>query len=136
MNTAAEILAYASLHHIHLAAVDGKLILEATDDALTDEFLKVAKHHKIELLEALLKHKDLPFYEPCVLTQMKEVVQDLPITVDQFLTLTTVEVREDIRAGSVPREAIRFYAKSFAEGIRTGRILFHPTTGALVRHGC
>ena len=48
------------------------------------------------------------------------------ITPDQFLVLTTKEDRELILSGDLPIKVLKAYAKSFAEGIQTGRITFHP----------
>ena len=52
MNTA-QVLSYAAQHNIHLATNKGKLILEAPDSALTEEFLESAKQHKPELIRVL-----------------------------------------------------------------------------------
>jgi len=49
------------------------------------------------------------------------------ITPDQFIALTTKEDRDLILSGDLPLKVLRAYAKSFAEGIQTGRIVFHPT---------
>jgi len=51
----------------------------------------------------------------------------LEITPDQFIALTIKEDRELILSGDLPTDVLRAYAKSFAEGIQTGRITFHPT---------
>jgi len=59
----------------------------------------------------------------------------LSITPDQFLALINQDDRADILAGNVPTECLRGYAKSFADGIQSGRIKFHPTSGALLKHG-
>ena len=58
MNTAQDILAYAQQHKIHLAANNGKLILEAPDGVLTDEFLESAKQHKTEILNVITERWD------------------------------------------------------------------------------
>ena len=51
----------------------------------------------------------------------------LDLTSEQFIRLTTKEDRELILSGDLPLKVLRAYAKSFAEGIQTGRIVFHPT---------
>ena len=122
MNTAADILSYAQSHDIQMCARNGKLVLEGK---LTDKFLESAKQHKAELLEVLLKSQ--VSHDPYVLNQVKEAVQDLPITIDQFIALTTKEDRELILSGDLPLKVLKAYGKSFAEGIQTGRITFHPT---------
>ena len=48
------------------------------------------------------------------------------ITPDQFIALTTKEDHEFILSGGLPIKVLRAYAKSFANGIQTGRITFHP----------
>jgi len=50
----------------------------------------------------------------------------LEITPDQFIGLTTKEDRELILSGDLPTDVLRAYANSFAEGIQTDRIVFHP----------
>ena len=125
MNSVREIFAYAEANHISIITEDGNLKIEAPETALTDEFLESAKQHKAELLEVLLKSQ--VSHDPYVLNQVKEAVQDLPITIDQFIRLTTKEDRELILSGDLPLKVLRAYAKSFAEGIQAGRIVFHPT---------
>ena len=122
MNTSTDILTYAAEHDIQMCARNGKLVLEGK---LTDEFLESAKQHKAALLEVLLKSQ--VSHDPYVLNQVKEAVQDLPITIDQFIRLTTKEDRELILSGDLPLKVLRAYARSFSEGIQTGRITFHPT---------
>ena len=124
MNTA-QILSYAQSHNISLIAEDGLLKIDAPKAALTDDFLETAKQHKAELLEVLLKSQ--VSHDPYVLNQVKEAVQDLPITIDQFIALTTKEDRELILSGDLPLKVLKAYGKSFADGIQTGRITFHPT---------
>ena len=53
MNTASEIISYADEHNIHLTARGGQLVLNATKEALTDEFLSTAKQHKAEILNVI-----------------------------------------------------------------------------------
>lgn len=125
MNTAADILSYAKTHDITLIAENGQIKIDAPETALTDEFLESAKQHKSEILEVLLKSQ--VSHDPYVLNQVKEAVQDLPITIDQFIALTTKEDRELILSGDLPLKVLKAYGKSFAEGIQTGRITFHPT---------
>jgi len=62
-----------------------------------------------------------------VLALIKQACEGFEITPDQFITLTTKEDRELILSGDLPLKVLRAYAKSFAEGIQTGRITFHPT---------
>ena len=62
-----------------------------------------------------------------VLSLIKQSCEGLAITPNQFLALTSKEDHELILSGDLPIEVLRAYAKSFAEGIQTGRITFHPT---------
>ena len=62
-----------------------------------------------------------------VLALIKQSCEGFEITPDQFIALTTKEDRELILSGDLPLKVLRAYAKSFAEGIQTGRIVFHPT---------
>ena len=57
------------------------------------------------------------------------------ITPDQFMVLLNDQDKAAIAADDISEKCLRGYAKSFAEGIQSGRILFHPRSGALVRHG-
>lgn len=65
---------------------------------------------------------------------IRAACRSLAITPDQFLALTTEEDRACIERGDLPPINLRAYAASYAEGIRSRRIAFHPTTGRLLRH--
>ena len=121
MNTAADIFSYAHTHDINLIADDGQLKIDAPETALTDEFLESAKEHKQEILKALTKE------DPELIALVSDACKGFAITPYQFLALTIKEDRELILSGDLPVEVLRAYAKSFAEGIQTGRITFHPT---------
>jgi hypothetical protein len=125
MNTASDILSYAVAHDIYLSANGEELKVNAPKEALTDEFLKSAKVHKIELLETLSKPEKL----------IETACRGLDITPAQFRTICSKKDLDDISEGSIPFEELRAYACSFADGIKSGRILFHPVTSELVRHG-
>ena len=58
----------------------------------------------------------------------------LEITPVQFTAICSEEDLDDISAGRTPLEDLRAYAASFADGIRTGRIVIHPRTQELIRH--
>jgi len=60
--------------------------------------------------------------------------RDLEITPAQFTAICSKEDLEEISNGSISLEELRMYAASFADGIRTGRIIIHPTTQELIRH--
>jgi len=62
-----------------------------------------------------------------VLALIKQSCEGFEITPDQFIGLTTKEDRELILSGKLPVKLLRANAKSFAGGIKTGRITFHPT---------
>ena len=70
--------------------------------------------------------EDFEDFEDEVLSLVQQSCNGFAITPDQFLVLTTKEDRELILSGDLPIEMLRAYAKSFAEGIQTGRITFHP----------
>jgi len=61
-----------------------------------------------------------------VLVLIKQSCKGFEITPNQFMGLTTKEDRDLILSGELPIKVLRAYAKSFAEGIQTGRITFHP----------
>ena len=59
----------------------------------------------------------------------------LNITPDQFMALLNDQDKAAILGGEIRVvPTLRAYAKSFAEGIQSGRIRFHPTSGALLEH--
>jgi len=121
MKTAADIFSYAQTHDINLIAEDGQLKIDAPETALTNEFLESAKQHKQEILKALTKE------DPELMALVSDACKGFAIIPYQFLALTNNEDRELILSGDLPIEVLRTYAKSFAEGIQTGRITFHPT---------
>ena len=120
MNTAADVLTYAEQHGIALLAEGQQLTLEAEKGTVPLELVEKARQHKAGLL---------------LITIIRQACNGLDITPDQFLALINQDDRADILAGYIPPDCLRAYAKSVAEGIQSGRILFHPRSGALVRHG-
>ena len=119
MNTAADILSYAQTHDINLIAEDGQLKIDAPETALTDDFLESAKQHKSELL---------------LFAIVSGVCNGIEITPQQFNALLTAKDKELILSGDVSQDCLSAYAASFAEGIKSGRIVFHPTTKKVIRH--
>ena len=119
-NTAADILTYAEQHGITLLANGQQLVLEGGKGALQPEFVERARQHKPELLLMVI---------------IRQTCNGLDITPDQILALINQDDRDHILAGNISLEYLRAYAKSFAEGIRSGRIVLHPRSTALVRHG-
>lgn len=119
MSAAAEILTYAEQHQIQLIAYDGKLKVKAIEGRISKDFLQLAKDNKPELLVELI---------------IREACNNLKITSSQFTTLCNKEDLELIRDGLLTMETLRAYATSFADGISTGRIAFHPITKELKRH--
>lgn len=117
MTPAVEILAYAEQHGIHLSANGDKLKVKGK---LTTDFLEAAKQHKPDLM---------------LMVKVRQACRGLAITPDQFLALATEEDRRQIVEGTIDLETLQAYAVSFTDGIQTGRIAFHPTSGALLRHG-
>jgi len=61
-----------------------------------------------------------------VISLIQQSCEGLAITPYQFIALTTKEDREHILSGDLPLKVLRAYAMSFAKGIQTGRITFHP----------
>jgi len=120
MNTAIDVLTYAEQHGITLIAEGDRLVLDAPKGTLNEHILALAKQHKPELM---------------LMAKIKQACTGLTITPEQFLALTTQEDRELIGAGKFSPDCLRAYARSYSEGIQTGRIVFHPTSGALARHG-
>ncbi len=123
MNNAAEILNYATKHKINIAVDGEQLKLDAIEGEITNEFLQSAKAHKVEILETLSQQ-----------ILIEAACRGLEITPTQFRAICSEEDLEDISDGSTPLEELRAYARSFADGIRTGRIVIHPKTQELIRH--
>ncbi|MEE9159033.1 MAG: hypothetical protein V3U60_11670 [Gammaproteobacteria bacterium] len=108
------------LDHPPLLADGQQLVLEGEKGALQPEFVERARQHKPELLLMVI---------------IQQACTGLDITPDQFLALISQDDRDHILTGDIPMKCLRAYAKNFAKGIQSGRILFHPKSGALVRHG-
>ena len=72
---------------------------------------------------------------PELMAIVSKACDGLTITPQQFIALLTEEDKQDILSGGTQGDCLRCYAESFSEGIKTGRILFHPTTGFLIKHG-
>ena len=58
----------------------------------------------------------------------------LEITPAQFTAICSKEDLEDISNGKIPLWELQVFARCFADGIDTGRIVFHPKTQELIRH--
>jgi len=128
MNTAADIFSYAQTHDINLIAEDGRLKIDAPETALTDEFLESAKQYKSEILEALAKE------DSELMVLVSEACSGLEITPTQFTALCNEDDLEYIRNGAFSIKTLRSYAISFADGISTRRIVFHPRSHELISH--
>ncbi len=120
MNTAADVLTYAEQHGVTLLAEGQQLILEAKKGTVPLELVEKAREHKPKLL---------------LMAIIRQACYGLDITPNQFLALINQDDRADILVGYIPPDCLRAYAKSFAGGIQSGRIKFHPTSGALLKHG-
>jgi len=76
--------------------------------------------------------------EKSIETKLMERVSDacagLDITPIQFITLLTNVDKDDILSGNTQGVCLRAYAKSFNEGIKSGRIKFYPSTWRLIKH--
>ncbi len=120
MNTAADVLTYAEQHGIVLLAEGQQLILEAEKGTVPPELVEKAREHKPGLL---------------LITIIRQACNGLDITPDQVLALINQEDKAAILGGEIPVvPTLRAYAKSFSKGIQSGRIKFHPTSGALLEH--
>ncbi len=120
MNTAADVLTYAEQHGIALLAEGQQLILEAAKGTVPLELVEKAREHKPGLL---------------LITIIRQACNGLDITPDQFLALINQDDKAAILDGEIRVvPTLRAYAKSFAEGIQSGRIKFHPTSEALLKH--
>ena len=130
MSAALEIIDYAYSHDIAMALDKGELVVQAKDENLTPDFLAKAKQYKPELLEALRNTELAKKAEPMI----ERACRGLKITTEQFLTLTPSRgERADIISGDIPPDSLRAYAVSYAQGIKTRRIIFYPD-GRLRRH--
>jgi len=110
--------------------VDGDSIeVEGPKAALSPALVKELKRHKPELMQELVGRSQLNSF----LAKACNGIDG--ITPDQLRVLLSPDDTSDILADDISEKCLRGYAKSFAEGIQSGRILFHPKSGALVRHG-
>ncbi len=70
-----------------------------------------------------------------LLRQVRAACTGLSITPDQFMVLLNDQDKAAILDGEIPVvPTLRAYAESFSKGIQSGRIKFHPTSGALLKH--
>lgn len=79
--------------------------------------------------------KQMQAAHPALRTRISKACEGLPITPAQYLTILNDEDKQAIINGEFEPRTLRAYARAFSEGIESGRILFHPSTGALMRHG-
>ena len=111
MSDTAELLTFAEQHGIDLFIENGQLILEGNQGALAPEFVEQAKQHKPELLLTAIT---------------RQACKGLDITPLQFQSILSDEDIKLIQQGRFTNECLSAYAQSFAEGIQSGRIVFHP----------
>jgi len=84
-----------------------------------------------DLVERLKANKETLILDLRVMTTLRQACEGIEgITPAQFRALCTPEDIEYIQAGRFSLECLRAYARSFAEGIQSGRIVFHPTNTA------
>ena len=129
MNTADDIITYAKTHDISIIAENGLLKIDAPENELTDEFLELAKQYKQEIIKVLSKQhleSQSRIYDAC---------RGLDLTPAEFAAICSKEDLQIIGKGLFNPESLRAYAKSFDKGVKSGRIVFHPTTGLLIKHG-
>ena len=65
---------------------------------------------------------------------IKRACKELSITPQQFTALLTEEDKHLIIEGKFKGHTLRAYAESIDEGIKSGRIVFHPMTDVLIKH--
>ena len=119
MNAVQDILNYAQDHNIQLSVNGEKLKVSAPKEEPLDDFLAIAKQLKPDLI---------------VMVHIQAACRGIDISPEQFFALINKEDQDLIKAGEFPPDYLKGYAKSFAEGIRTGRIVFHPANNDLIRH--
>ena len=81
--------------------------------------------------QGVLKEKSI---EPELMVKVSDACKGFMITPQQFIALLTDEDKDDILLGGTQGDCLRCYAQSFSEGISSGRIAFHPSTGLLLKH--
>ena len=65
---------------------------------------------------------------------IQQACSGLSISSEQFLALTNADDRDLIVSGEFDAIFLRGYAISFANGIESGRIKFHPASQTLLKH--
>jgi hypothetical protein len=60
---------------------------------------------------------------------IRAACEGLAVTPAQFRAVCIEQDIEDIQSGGTPLEALRTFAAGIADGVQSGRIVFHPTTG-------
>jgi len=90
----------------------------------------------LELFDSVACEKsEICELSPVLHTRVSKACAGLSITVEQFLTIINGEDREAISNGEFTQQTLRAYARSFSDGLTSGRIVLHPSTGVLVKHG-
>lgn len=118
-------LSILTSHGLH-AAIEGDKLTVYPADRLDDELRDYIRENKPVLMQELTAR---------FITIIRRACHGQNITPQQFLALTTEDDRTRISEGEFTHECLRAYAESFADGIKSGRIAFHPTAGHLLNHG-
>lgn len=107
-------------------ATDGPDLVLTAPRPLPGDLLVKVKAHKPEVLAALAetpKHcPPVPLHE--ALARVCQGVEG--ITAAEFRSLLSPEDIADIEASDIPVLTLHAYARSFAEGIRSGRVVVLP----------
>jgi len=135
--TAAAIVKEAMADGVSLALSPAGTIKATGKQAAVDRWLSVIREHKAEILAAIERHDDAEdlreaFEERAknakaegvdltsLLTEACQGVEGIDAAT--FRSLLSPEDIEDIEGGHIPANTLNAYARSFAEGIRCGRI--------------
>jgi len=114
MNSATEILSYASKHKIKIA-VDGEQIkFEAVEGEITNEFLESAKQHKSEILEVLTKT------DPELMERVSDACAGINMTPEQFIRILNSKGKQQIISGELSTSTLKDHAKQIDDAINNG----------------
>ena len=72
---------------------------------------------------------------PDLMSRVMAAVAGLSITPAQFLAIINADDKQGIINDEFTQQTLHAYASSFAAGLTSGRIVLHPASGVLVKHG-
>ncbi len=119
---------------VTISAEGGDLVLRGAVDRLSSELVEQLRQHKPEVIAALAQAgteterrfrfnkchdvRDLDRFS----SMLAQAVEGTGLLPSEFRSLLSDEDLDDIINGDIALKALRAYARSFAQGVRSGRV--------------